>query len=401
MTMPARRALAVEVGAVEPDLEGGIGVAGGKREHGAGGGAVEAEGAAGRTIAIVIQRRRKDALRIALGAVELGVGDARQAPFADLLVEREPKPAAVGGRVARQRVVGLERVDPEAAAVAGAPDLGGDRGADIVEDRAVERARQPRRLLRADEGAEVARVGTGGVGVEPDVTLALVQRRVAVDAQIDRGALAVADDQAGRIGLAAEIVAVGRGGRADFGRGRVEAAAQDDVEHALVGGIAIFERDFLGQDFHPLDRLGRQVAQFAEARNALAVEQEDRTPAIAAARAAGLRRDRFDQFGDGGRAGGADVARVEDIFRRNVADNRAARARAGDDNRLLAFLVEHVGVGGGCRRDGLSGRRSGGGRGRRRRRRRRRDLRKGGGRDKQSGAGEQRKAKGHEASKRY
>ena len=321
----------------------------GSASNGAGGGAVEAEGAAGRAVAVVLRHGREDAFRIAFGAVELRIGNARQAPFADLLVEREAKPAAVGGRVARQRVIGLERVDPEAAAVAAATDFGGDGRADIVEDRAVERAGQSRRLLRADEGAEVARVGTGRVGVEPDVALAFVERGVAVDAQIDRGALAVADDQAGRIGLAGEIVAVGRGGRADFGRGRVEAAAQDDVEHALVGGIAIFERDFLGQDFHPLDRLGRQVAQLAEARNALAVEQEDRAPAVAPARAAGLRGDGFDQFGDRGRAGGADVARVEDVLGRNVADHRAARARAGDDDRLLAFLVEHVGVGGGRR----------------------------------------------------
>ena len=399
---PGAARAGVEVGAVEPHLEGRIGVAGGEFEQGTGGGAVEAEGAAGRAVAVVLQRGREGAFRIAFGAVELGVGDARQAPRAGLLVERHAKPAAVGGRVARQGIVGGEGVEAEAATAAATADLGGDRRADVIEDRAVERARQPRRLLRADERAEVARVGTGRVGIEPDVALRFVERGVAVDAQIDRGALAVADDQAGGVGLAGEIVAIGRGGRADFGRSRVEAAAQDDVEHALVGGIAIFQRDFLGQDFHPLDRLGGQVAQLAEARDPLAVEQQDRTPAVAAARAAGLRGDGLDQFGDRGGPGGADVAGVEDVFGRDVADHRTARTSAGDDDRLLAFLVKHVrivgrrgrGLGGGGR-GGLGGDRLGGGRLGGGRLGGGRVLGEGAGRAKQSGAGEQRKANSH------
>ena len=66
-------------------------------------------------------------------------------------------------------------------------------------------------------------------------------------------------------------------------------------------------------------------------------------PAAAAARAAGLGGDGVEQFGDAGRAGGADVARVEHIFGRDVADHRAARALAGDDDgfALVGFLVDH------------------------------------------------------------
>ena len=127
------------------------------------------------------------------------------------------------------------------------------------------------------------------------------------------------------------------------------------ISHALIGRIAIFERHFLGQDFHPLDRFGGQVAQLAEARDALAVEQQYGTPAVAPAGAAGLRRDRVEQFGDGGRPGGADVARVEDVLGRNVANYRSPRPGAGDDDRLFAFLVEHIGITGGW----LGGRRGG------------------------------------------
>ena len=115
---------------------------------------------------------------------------------------------------------------------------------------------------------------------------------------------------------------------AELRGGRAETLAKDDVHDALVGAIAIFERDFLGQDLDPLDGLGRDVAHFAEAGDALAVEQQHRLLAAAAARAADLRRERVEQLGDAGRAGGPDVARGQRVFGRDVADHRA-RARAG------------------------------------------------------------------------
>ena len=114
----------------------------------------------------------------------------------------------------------------------------------------------------------------------------------------------------------------------DLRRGRAEALAKDDVHDLLVGAIAIFERHFLGQDLDPLDRFGRDVAKLAKARDALAVEEQHRPFAAAALRASDLRRERVEQIVDAGRAGRADVARIEDVLGRDVADDRAARARA-------------------------------------------------------------------------
>ena len=75
-----------------------------------------------------------------------------------------------------------------------------------------------------------------------------------------------------------------------------------------------------------------------EARNALAAQQQHRAPAAATARASGLRCDRVEQFGNAGRPGGADIARAQDILGRDVADHRAARFLA-DDNNLLAVVL--------------------------------------------------------------
>ena len=52
-------------------------------------------------------------------------------------------------------------------------------------------------------------------------------------------------------------------------------------------------------------------------------------------------RDRVEQFGDAGRPGRADVARGQDIFGRNVADDRPARPLADDGD---FFLAEALGL---------------------------------------------------------
>ncbi len=69
----------------------------------------------------------------------------------------------------------------------------------------------------------------------------------------------------------------------------VEAPAQHDVHHALIGGVAVFERDLLRQDVDAQDGLGRDVLDLREARDAVAVEQDHRRLAAATAIAAGLR----------------------------------------------------------------------------------------------------------------
>ena len=89
---------------------------------------------------------------------------------------------------------------------------------------------------------------------------------------------ALVDHQPRDIAVAADIAAVGRGGARELHRGRAEAVAKHDVHDLLVGAIAIFERDFLGQDLDPLDGFGRNVAKLAEAGDPLAVQQQHRPP---------------------------------------------------------------------------------------------------------------------------
>ena len=81
------------------------------------------------------------------------------------------------------------------------------------------------------------------------------------------------------------------------------------------------------------------MAKLAEAGDAQAVEQQDGASAATTPRAAGLRFNRFEKLGNAGRARCADVAGVEDIFGRDVADHRAARAGARDDDRLAFELI--------------------------------------------------------------
>ena len=105
----------------------------------------------------------------------------------------------------------------------------------------------------------------------------------------------------------------------------------------MVGTIAVFERDLLGQYIDPLDGLWGNVAQFAEARNSLAIEEQDRLARAAAPRAADLRGDGGEQFGDAGRAGGADVAAGELVFGRDIADDRGKLALADDDDIVFGI----------------------------------------------------------------
>ena len=139
------------------------------------------------------------------------------------------------------------------------------------------------------------------------------------------------------------IAAVGRSLRPELRRGRSETLAKDDVHDLLRRAITIFERDFLGQDFDPLDGLCRNVAKFTNAGNALAFEEQDRGFATASLGASDLRRERVEQLADAGRPGRPDIARIEDVLRRDIARDRTAQPPAGDDDRLA--LVELVGRG--------------------------------------------------------
>ena len=134
---------------------------------------------------------------------------------------------------------------------------------------------------------------------------------------------------------------------------RAETTPQHDVHHALIGAIAIFQRNFLRQNIDPRNRLGRQIADFGEARDALSIQQHHRCAAATAA-AARLRREFGEQFGDRTNPVGADVGGRKLLFGRNVTDHRAGLLGALDNDIGAIFAL--VGD-----RRGLLGRRGGSG----------------------------------------
>src|SRR5207237_9926550 len=108
-----------------------------------------------------------------------------------------------------------------------------------------------------------------------------------------------------------------------------EILLEHDVDDALVRPVAIIERGLLGQDVDPLDRLGRQLANLAETGDALAVQQDDRLTAPAAAAGAGLRGKRVDQLADRSGAVGADRVLVEPLLGPDIALHLAAQTLTG------------------------------------------------------------------------
>ena len=191
--------------------------------------------------------------------------------------------------------------------------------------------------LRTDQSTRGARVEVRASRdrLKRDITLRFGQRAIAFGVEINGGAAIAPDHHPGNIAEAAGRAASGRSSGLDLDGGRAKTLAQDDVHDALIGAVAIFERDLLGQDFDPLDGFGGDVAQFAKTRDALAVQKQDGLFAATPARATDLRRERSQKLGDTGRTGGADVAAGQRILRRNVAEDRAAWARADDDDILL------------------------------------------------------------------
>src|SRR6185369_1311233 len=162
------------------------------------------------------------------------------------------------------------------------------------------------------------------------------------------------DEAAGTVSIAVGVATVRRGARTRLRSSRAEALSKDHVHDLLVGAITIFECDFFRQDLDTLNRLSGNVAQFPKSRDALPVEKQYRGFAAAAARAPDLWRQSFKQLSDVGRAGRTDIARVERIFRRNIADYRAPRARAGNDDLFLVTkIVRRLGCGCTCRRSGV------------------------------------------------
>ncbi len=112
--------------------------------------------------------------------------------------------------------------------------------------------------------AEV-RIGIGDTVRPQDVALALEQALITTRFQVDLPAVVAPNAQpvAAKVGALAAAFA-GAAGRELAGEG-AKSRSQHDVDHALVGAVAVFERHFLGQDVGAQDGLGRQIADLREA----------------------------------------------------------------------------------------------------------------------------------------
>ena len=82
-----------------------------------------------------------------------------------------------------------------------------------------------------------------------------------------------------------------------LGREGCEIIFQYEVDDALIGAIAIFQRHFFRENLDLPNGFGRQITQFAKARNTLTIEQYDWHAAATATARIGLRCNRRDQIG--------------------------------------------------------------------------------------------------------
>src|SRR5512132_3731020 len=131
--------------------------------------------------------------------------------------------------------------------------------------------------------------------------------------QVELRAAIALDHQPREVAGSGGIAAVrGRAG-ADLRDRRAEALAKHDVHDLLIGPIAIFERDLLGQDLDTADCLSGNVAELAEAGDALAIEQQHGSSGASSLRAPNLWRKRIEQLIDVRCACRSDIARIERV----------------------------------------------------------------------------------------
>ena len=199
-------------------------------------------------------------------------------------LSQEGSPGMTGdaGRVAVERLVTISpRPISEPFAML---ELGVEGRRNIAEHLPVERRSSADLATHRNERAEPAVVRRRRFRQSVDHAPTL-EHSVGFGVEVDLRAAIALDHQPGDVARTSGIAALGRRVGAEQRRGRAEALPQHDVHDPLVGAIAIFKRDFLGQDLDALDRLGRNVAELAEARNPLAIEEQHRLTAAAAARA--------------------------------------------------------------------------------------------------------------------
>ena len=211
----------------------------------------------------------------------------------------------------------------------------------ITHDLAVDRARCADVALARNQRAGIERILDCPALRLSDVDVALIfrQHAAALGMQVQRGAAIFLNDEAREVGVAVRVAAAGRNAGTHLSGGRIESLAKDNVHDLLVGSISIFESDFFGKDLDTLDRFCRNVAHFPEARDALPIEKYDWPPVRAALGTPDLRRERIKKIIDVGRAGCPDVSRGEHILGRDIADDRATRTRASDNDLVLASLI--------------------------------------------------------------
>ncbi len=193
----------------------------------------------------------------------------------------------------------LQRVPPEPdkRAALDMLHLGVQRRRNIAKHLPVHDDRATKVRLVADQRARGELIGRLPL-LQTDVALRLRQHRIAFGVEVDLRPTVLLDHQPIKVDVAVGIAAIGCAACAQLRHRRAEPWPEDNVHHLLVGAVAIFQRDFFGQDLDPLDRFGRNVPHLAEARNTLTIKQQHRAAARASLAAPNLRRDGIQQFID-------------------------------------------------------------------------------------------------------
>ena len=290
--------------------------------------------------------------RPCVGPVE--VGDKRPAPVGPVVVERRPQMQArhlgLGEQwrqagVARDAERRRPRQRQDKRGEAGLPRRRIDLGAEIgrrrqvvgqdmvvhgVELRRVGIARQRAEARHVGRVADDRQTRRGG----NDAAIGFAQPVDMVDLCVDVEAPVLLDAEVVGFGFGVRRAAARRRSALALGGRRAKPWTQDEVDDPLVGGSAVFERDFLGQDVHPGDRFGGQVANLAKAGDAPPIDQNQRHPA-AAARRIGLRGNRGQQVGDRRNAIAADVGGAQLELGLDVTRNRPRLPPGGDDDLVL------------------------------------------------------------------
>ena len=291
---------------------------------------------------------------VAEEAVDDHADAAGQAVGLTIQGEGVQDPADRGGRErGRERASDRHRQDDSRQAVeaeAGAIlEAGADGGLGGVVQVALVGAAQGGPLALAQQGAEgVDVVELCRARVALDVALGFVQRAGTFVFGVHRPADRARDVQGIALDLGGGATALGGHAAGDLAGEGAEIGLEHEVHDPLVSGVAVFQRDLLGEDVHPLDGFRRQALDLAEAGDAAAVDQEDRHAVGATARAAGQGLQIGQEFGDVGGTVGGDLFRAQGDVRRDVGVDAAPRAHAGGDH-----VVQLKGVrsrGGGRRR---------------------------------------------------